>query len=264
MQWKGGEVTKLRLCRRRTGDFKLACTGRVRSMFALPLPNLKTDSLLSLQVEFEDALAHTGLLSRRSEDQHAAFHNHLAKRGDSGVAYETLHSYAEPKIFTGVSIKLANEADLNAVRRAPGVKRVTRTRKYDQPHLSYAPASADAVKAACQSKDGLAPHVMTQVSRLHKKGYYGKGVTVGVIDSGIDYRHPALNGGLPSGTPCFGPGCPVIGGYDFIDNKPDPYAGCPGGDHGTHVSAILSIKTVVTNQLDFIELTQFASLHRNR
>lgn len=55
----------------------------------------------------------------------------------------------------------------------------------------------------------------------------GKGVTIGIIDTGVDYTHPDLGG-------CFGPGCKVIGGYDFSDNDTDPmdYHG-----HGTHVAA---------------------------
>src|SRR6185437_2724758 len=38
-------------------------------------------------------------------------------------------------------------------------------------------------------------------------GSRGKGVTVAIIDTGIDYTHPALGGG-------FGPGFKVAGGWD--------------------------------------------------
>ena len=43
----------------------------------------------------------------------------------------------------------------------------------------------------------------------------GQGVTVAVMDTGIDYTHPELGGG-------FGPGFKVKGGYDFVDNDSDP------------------------------------------
>ncbi|MFK7766388.1 MAG: S8 family serine peptidase [Mariniblastus sp.] len=56
----------------------------------------------------------------------------------------------------------------------------------------------------------------------------GSDQTIAVIDSGIDYSHPALGGG-------FGPGQKVVGGYDFIDNDSDP-ADVHG--HGTFVAAI--------------------------
>jgi hypothetical protein len=37
---------------------------------------------------------------------------------------------------------------------------------------------------------------MTGVDRLHELGVYGAGVSVAVIDTGIDYTHPALGGCL--------------------------------------------------------------------
>lgn len=37
----------------------------------------------------------------------------------------------------------------------------------------------------------------------------GEGVTIGIIDTGVDYTHPDLGG-------CFGAGCKVVGGWDFV------------------------------------------------
>jgi subtilisin family serine protease len=67
-------------------------------------------------------------------------------------------------------------------------------------------------------KDTFSTHVMTGVDKLHAQGYFGKGVKIGIIDSGIDYTHPALGGK-------FGPGNKVIGGYDFVG---DAYTGKEG------------------------------------
>ncbi len=50
----------------------------------------------------------------------------------------------------------------------------------------------------------------------------GAGQTIAVIDTGIDYTHPALAGRY-------------LGGYDFADDDPDPMD--PFG-HGTHVAGI--------------------------
>ena len=58
----------------------------------------------------------------------------------------------------------------------------------------------------------------------------GKGVVVAVIDSGVDYRHPALGGG-------FGPGYKVAGGWDFVHNDADPMDEL---GHGTHVAGIIA------------------------
>jgi minor extracellular serine protease Vpr len=40
-------------------------------------------------------------------------------------------------------------------------------------------------------------------------GYTGAGIKVAVMDTGIDYDHPDLGG-------CFGPGCRVAYGWDFV------------------------------------------------
>jgi minor extracellular serine protease Vpr len=70
-------------------------------------------------------------------------------------------------------------------------------------------------------------------------GYTGEGIRVAVIDTGIDYEHPDLGG-------CFGPGCRVFTGWDFVgddfngSNIPTPDSDpmdCNG--HGTHVAGIV-------------------------
>ncbi|MHC0037743.1 S8 family serine peptidase [Pseudoneobacillus sp. C159] len=60
-------------------------------------------------------------------------------------------------------------------------------------------------------------------------GYTGKGLKIGVIDTGIDYNHPDLKGAYK-------------GGYDFIDNDNDPFEGSRliPTSHGTHVSGIVA------------------------
>ena len=55
----------------------------------------------------------------------------------------------------------------------------------------------------------------------------GKGVTIGIIDTGVDYTHDDLGG-------CLGENCKVIGGYDFVNNDNDPK---DDHGHGTHVAA---------------------------
>ena len=56
----------------------------------------------------------------------------------------------------------------------------------------------------------------------------GKGMLIGIIDTGIDYNDKDLGGG-------FGPGYKVVGGYDFGDNDSDPM---DEEGHGTHVAGI--------------------------
>ncbi|HEY2386777.1 MAG TPA: S8 family serine peptidase [Candidatus Binatia bacterium] len=58
-------------------------------------------------------------------------------------------------------------------------------------------------------------------------GYRGAGATIAIIDTGVDYLHPDLGG-------CFGPGCKVVGGFDFVNDDADPM---DDHGHGTHVAA---------------------------
>ncbi|MGE5315516.1 MAG: S8 family serine peptidase [Acidobacteriota bacterium] len=61
-------------------------------------------------------------------------------------------------------------------------------------------------------------------------GTRGRGVRIGVLDTGIDYRHPALGGHI-------GPGYTVEGGYDFVNRDADPM---DDNGHGTHVAGIIA------------------------
>jgi hypothetical protein len=56
----------------------------------------------------------------------------------------------------------------------------------------------------------------------------GNGVTIAIIDTGIDYHHEAFGG-------AFGPGQRVIGGWDFVNGDADPM---DDRGHGTHVAGI--------------------------
>lgn len=90
-----------------------------------------------------------------------------------------------------------------------------------------------------ESVPGWSAHNATRVNRVHQDGFRGDGVVVAMIDSGIDYNHPALGGG-------FGPGFKVEGGYDLAgDSYEAGGATTPDADpmdcagHGTHVAGII-------------------------
>lgn len=55
----------------------------------------------------------------------------------------------------------------------------------------------------------------------------GNGTLIAILDTGIDYSHADLGG-------CFGEGCKVVGGYDFVNGDTDPM---DDHGHGTHVAA---------------------------
>lgn len=66
-----------------------------------------------------------------------------------------------------------------------------------------------------------------KISSTTNKVLDGYGVKIGIIDTGVEYTHPDLGG-------CFGAGCKVAGGYDFVNLDADPM---DDHGHGTHVSA---------------------------
>ena len=72
---------------------------------------------------------------------------------------------------------------------------------------------------------------------VHALGYKGQGVTVAVIDNGIDYGHPGLIGSIAAG------GISIIGGVPIPDYGADP--GPPGESHGTYMSLIITDETGV-------------------
>ncbi|KAJ0332437.1 hypothetical protein COL5a_002153 [Colletotrichum fioriniae] len=84
------------------------------------------------------------------------------------------------------------------------------------------------------------PHNDTNVALAHANGHFGEGVVVAIVDSGVDYNHPALGGG-------FGSGFKVESGYDFVGDNYEPGdvylpdedpIDCNG--HGTHVAGIIA------------------------
>ncbi len=63
----------------------------------------------------------------------------------------------------------------------------------------------------------------------------GQGIKIGIIDTGVDYTHPDLGG-------CFGTGCKVVDGYDFVNYDNDPMDDM---GHGTHVAATAAGKGIL-------------------
>ncbi|CEP22786.1 unnamed protein product [Cyberlindnera jadinii] len=77
------------------------------------------------------------------------------------------------------------------------------------------------------------PHLLTGVQAIHDQGNKGSGVKIAIIDTGVDYTHPALGGGI-------GEGYPITHGYDFysdINNPSNDPMDCNG--HGTFVTSLI-------------------------
>lgn len=169
------------------------------------------------------------------------------------------------QLFKGASFRIVNEPndvsnDISGLIAArPEVKSIWPVRTVTIPTAKplYVGKNRTAMsgqfvgvdKRQAEEPDTYTPHVMTQVDKLRAEGYTGRGIRIGIVDSGVDYTHPALGG-------CFGEGCLVSYGWDltgdnyFPPNSPepdaDPYDGCVG--HGTHVAGIIAAQA---NELGF-------------
>ena len=110
---------------------------------------------------------------------------------------------------------------LASLTALPSVKRVTIDQKVS--------------KLLTSSTAQIGADRVWQLQDQRSRTVTGKEITVSVIDTGIDYTHPDLGG-------CYGSGCKVIGGIDFVNNDDDPI---DDEGHGTHVAGIVAANGVV-------------------
>jgi hypothetical protein len=163
--------------------------------------------------------------SKRSIDAHELFHEH-AKR--QSLTYTTGQVYDQPKIFLGLSLTLTSDDDLQALKDLDNVQGVWPVSMVPRPaaaldlgHLSKRIVEARAtypdtnitIPYITGDLDVNSPHSMARVDDVHATGVKGKGIKIGIVDTGVDYRHPSLGG-------CFGPGCKVAYGYDVVVSFP--------------------------------------------
>jgi subtilisin family serine protease len=125
-----------------------------------------------------------------------------ARQGKTGLPEATVRrEYFEA--FHGMAMRIPR-GTLAQLRALPYVKRV----QLDTPVQALTETNIEAVGA---------------VRTWNTRGSRGAGVTVAIIDTGIDYRHPALRN--------------VTGGWDFVNDDADPM---DDHGHGTHVAGIVA------------------------
>jgi subtilisin family serine protease len=113
-------------------------------------------------------------------------------------------------VFNGFAARV-DRRSFDKLRTIPGVTGVWVDRR-------KAAADSDSVSLI------RADQVWTQL------GYRGDGITVAIIDTGVDYTRADLGG-------CIGAGCKVEMGWDFVNNDAQPM---DDHGHGTHVAGIVA------------------------
>ncbi|KAG0343284.1 hypothetical protein BG000_000003 [Podila horticola] len=191
----------------------------------------------------------TGEFEGQAADRHAvvaAQHQELQDylKDDLQIDYAVRHEFFD--LMNGLSIDLEGVSAgklptvLEKIRSLPGVIKVS-------PLVSLSQPKTIVHDVGDFSALGLPPQLSTAheqtgvLDARNKLNLDGHGVRVGIIDTGVDYTHEALGS-------CYGPGCKVQFGYDFVEPYRQEAAGgfdCVG--HGTHVAGIIAGKSTVSN-----------------
>ncbi|MBN2805403.1 MAG: S8 family serine peptidase, partial [Prolixibacteraceae bacterium] len=159
--------------------------------------NLKSAQLLEEKLQTID----------RQHEQFEHDLNQMFNRGNGNLKSQSTEkkvlSQSYRKVFNGVAIQV-NSMVIEELKRKPYVKKV------------YSDKLVQAI-------DDESNQVIKADSVRQQYGVTGKGVVIGIIDTGIDYNHPDLSNGK------------VIGGYDFVNEDDDPM---DDHGHGTHCAGI--------------------------
>ncbi|PEJ52241.1 hypothetical protein CN692_22060 [Bacillus sp. AFS002410] len=185
----------------------------------------------------------------------------LVDENNKKVEYKVNRSYKNA--FNGVSMSLpANQ--IKNLLKSKAVKTV-----WSNETFSIEPPTAEennTIKADEAKVGNYTPY--DGLDRLHAEGFTGKGIKVGILDTGIDYHHPDLKDAFK-------------GGYDFVDNDNDPmettYAdwkksGKPEisnsapyyTEHGTHVAGIIGGRGKADNEYKMVGAAPEADIYSYR
>jgi minor extracellular serine protease Vpr len=217
-------------------------------------------------VELASPPAVKGTSKAKLKGERDAFYAGAAAQG---LSVKQRHAF--DTLWNGVSVDIP-AAQAGALATVPGVKAV-----YPVVPMTLADddSAADGevpTPAGVADPDLAFSTGMIGAPAANAAGWTGKGIKIGIIDSGVDYTNPDLSDG-------FGPGHRVAGGWDFVGDdydaastastfqpvphpdadpapcdpvKADEIAARPGAStssagHGTHVAGIAAAKAAGPN-----------------
>jgi subtilisin family serine protease len=204
---------------------------RITPSAVVEIPAHVARDLYFVQLE-EEPTSRGGRLDRLDAER-ARFHSRARL---AGVTLSERYAYT--RLWNGLSVKMTAD-QIAALRAVDGVKAVFPVHTVTLDDVPNSNVTPDLFTALAMTGADIAQNTL---------GLTGAKVLVGVIDSGIDYNHPDLGG-------CFGAGCRVAMGHDFVGDSYD--ANNPGappqpdndpddcGGHGTHVSGIIGANGLV-------------------
>ncbi|HEV8345027.1 MAG TPA: S8 family serine peptidase [Vicinamibacterales bacterium] len=207
----------------------MAMMSHAQSPQSIPLSGTETTDLWFVELSGEPTIEGTSLASLEREE--SAFH---AAATAAGARYTEKQHFRD--LWNGLTVRAA-AGDVARLRGLPGVQGVYPVGKVKLSQQEDPPGNVpDLITALAMTGADIAQSEL---------GLTGRGVHVGVIDTGIDFDHPDLGG-------CFGDGCRVDKGFDLVgdafdSSSDDPAANTPMpdpipddcGGHGTHVAGII-------------------------
>jgi subtilisin family serine protease len=218
---------------------------------------LTSDTMIDVIVQFRSMPGKIAVLDaeikgkkltiKQADEQVAKEHDQFAQDIESILSNENVRSQMSNHqitssyntVYNGVVMQLpANQVE--SLLKSDVVKAVYKNETFKVDPIAFGDENSTTV-SACTSVEGIS-HL--KVDQLHQEGFTGKGVKVGVIDTGIDYNHPDLKNAYK-------------GGYDFVDKDSNPmettytdwkktrFPEVSGGNtyytsHGTHVAGTIA------------------------
>src|SRR5438477_372576 len=149
-------------------------------------------------VELASPPAVKGTSQAKLKAEHDAF-----KVGAAAAGVKLTERYSYDSLWNGVSVAVA-PSQVSTLESIPGVKAV-----YPVHTVSLPDWKSESGGSAIDLKNAVG---MTGADQAQNElGLDGSGVTIAIMDSGLDYT-------LPEFGSCFGPSCKVRGGYDLVGN----------------------------------------------
>ncbi|MFB7141540.1 S8 family serine peptidase [Gottfriedia sp. NPDC056225] len=198
------------------------------------------------------------------EHDHETFKQDLQQLADDNKKVDFKIKRTYKNAFNGVSMSLpANQ--ISKLLKLKAVKKVWSNQKF----TIDPPPEDDKSGSLKTDESNIANYTpFDGVDRLHAEGFTGKGIKIGILDTGIDYNHPDLKDAYK-------------GGYDFIDNDNDPMettyedwkkSGEPEFDgtsayyteHGTHVAGIIAGQGVADSEYKKVGVAPDADIYAYR
>ena len=143
------------------------------------------------------------------ENEHIKIKQEIIKK----ISQKTINEYKN--VFNGLKLDVSRE-EIEKVKEISGIKKI-------YPNIKVRLLLYESAKVI--NADDL-----NKIKDENGNEITGKGITVAVIDTGVDYTHSDLGG-------CLGDNCKITGGYDVINDDDDPM---DDHGHGTHVAATVA------------------------